>query len=187
MDDKPEEIQWFSKRVLVKIEKIRREYAECRTHVHTRRVRVKTLGGSYQVRMYCTHCKHLVGSALKQIPNDDLLDLMDQKFFNNRYEEQQTKIQKLINGEKKRIERFKKSEPKTTKIDYENYIKSEAWYAKRAKVLERDKYICQGCGGTATQVHHKTYKNLGEEFLFELMSVCKPCHERIHGIKKKLK
>lgn len=63
---------------------------------------------------------------------------------------------------------------------YNTYLESFEWQVRRVKVLERDNYLCQGCGEKAEQVHHKTYKHVGNEFLFELMSVCKKCHERIH-------
>ena len=32
----------------------------------------------------------------------------------------------------------------------------------------------------ATQVHHLTYAHLGDELLFELISVCDDCRKRIH-------
>ena len=33
----------------------------------------------------------------------------------------------------------------------------------------------------ATQAHHLTYEHMGDEFLWELKAVCRPCHERWHG------
>lgn len=64
---------------------------------------------------------------------------------------------------------------------YNGYLKSPQWAAKRADVLSRDNYMCHGCGHReATQVHHLTYEHAGNEFLFELVSVCRTCHERLH-------
>ena len=64
---------------------------------------------------------------------------------------------------------------------YEAYLLSEAWRNKRAEALRRDEGVCQGCRARpATQVHHLTYSHLGDELLFELISVCADCHERIH-------
>jgi len=64
---------------------------------------------------------------------------------------------------------------------YNAYLRSDAWAHKRQQVLERDQYICQGCRRRrATQVHHLTYKNVCNEFLFELVAVCDHCHERLH-------
>jgi 5-methylcytosine-specific restriction endonuclease McrA len=43
--------------------------------------------------------------------------------------------------------------------------------------------MCEGCGDEkAQEVHHKTYKNVGDEFLFELVALCNTCHDRYHKI-----
>ncbi|MEQ9290080.1 MAG: hypothetical protein RIG77_24330 [Cyclobacteriaceae bacterium] len=64
--------------------------------------------------------------------------------------------------------------------EYSNYLESEEWKEKRKLVLKRDNHLCQSClTNKATQVHHKNYKYLYNEPLFELVSVCKPCHDRI--------
>jgi len=64
---------------------------------------------------------------------------------------------------------------------YKAYLQSEDWHEKRRLVYDRCNGICEGCRlKRSTQVHHKTYQNVGNEFLFELLGVCKDCHERIH-------
>jgi 5-methylcytosine-specific restriction endonuclease McrA len=64
----------------------------------------------------------------------------------------------------------------------DTYLKSDAWKRKRYLVLKRDNWRCVYCGGLATQVHHKKYakKNIGQEPIKWLLSVCKNCHENIH-------
>jgi 5-methylcytosine-specific restriction endonuclease McrA len=68
--------------------------------------------------------------------------------------------------------------------DYYNnvYLKSDAWQRKRYIVLKRDNYRCVYCGAHATQVHHKRYapKNIGNEPIDWLVSVCKSCHDNLH-------
>jgi len=65
---------------------------------------------------------------------------------------------------------------------HNDYLKTDAWRAKRAKVLKRDGNLCQAClENAATQVHHLSYKNWQEEPLFELVSICEPCHKKIHN------
>jgi 5-methylcytosine-specific restriction endonuclease McrA len=66
---------------------------------------------------------------------------------------------------------------------YKVYLESGKWKAKRLKVLKRDNFICQACGGKAWQVHHKTYKRIFNEHLSDLVSVCGDCHKDIHNIK----
>ena len=68
------------------------------------------------------------------------------------------------------------------KEKYNEYLKSDQWYRIRQIVLERDKFICQGClKNRATDVHHKNYDNLFNEVLFDLVSVCRTCHLKIHS------
>lgn len=64
---------------------------------------------------------------------------------------------------------------------YQEYLKSPEWQAKRKAVLERCGGICEGCRtAPAWIVHHLSYKNVGNELLFELAAVCKACHEISH-------
>ncbi len=65
---------------------------------------------------------------------------------------------------------------------YNDYIASDKWKAIRLKVLKRDNNLCQAClEAPAQDVHHITYANLGDELMFELLSVCRDCHfNRIH-------
>jgi 5-methylcytosine-specific restriction endonuclease McrA len=73
-------------------------------------------------------------------------------------------------------------------MDYESYIKSSEWTAKRETRLKYDNYTCKGCGDTENlEVHHiyggppfYSYKKpLGEEELEDLITFCKWCHEGI--------
>jgi 5-methylcytosine-specific restriction endonuclease McrA len=65
---------------------------------------------------------------------------------------------------------------------YDAYLASYQWKQKRKQVLERDNYTCQGCGvRPAEQVHHLTYRRVGREMNFDLVSVCTRCHDLITG------
>ena len=64
---------------------------------------------------------------------------------------------------------------------YRDYLLSPEWAKRREKVLRRANGICEGCGeARATQVHHKTYDHIYNEPLFDLVAICKACHESIH-------
>jgi hypothetical protein len=64
---------------------------------------------------------------------------------------------------------------------YDVYLSSDEWADKKSKVMQRANNLCEGCGDARAQVvHHMSYKNVGEEFLFELVALCHPCHERYH-------
>ena len=73
----------------------------------------------------------------------------------------------------------------TSRRDYYRnvYLKSDAWQRKRYVVMKRDNWTCVYCGQAATQVHHKRYakRNIGKEPIDWLVSVCKPCHNGLHG------
>jgi hypothetical protein len=65
---------------------------------------------------------------------------------------------------------------------YKGYMESEEWKEKSRLVIERGNGICEACRHSpATQAHHLNYEHVGEEPLYDLAAVCKPCHEKIHG------
>lgn len=66
--------------------------------------------------------------------------------------------------------------------DYEDYINSQKWQRQRANRMAIDNNECKLCfSRTNLHVHHITYENFGNEPMNELITVCKSCHEKIHG------
>ncbi len=64
---------------------------------------------------------------------------------------------------------------------YHEYLKSDAWWAKRSLVMARENNICQGCRLVrAEEVHHLTYARIFDELLIDLVAFCEPCHRKIH-------
>ena len=73
---------------------------------------------------------------------------------------------------------------------YERYLQSPTWYEKRRRVMERAGKLCEGCrNATAVQVHHLRYPTgvtpgskewIRMEKLFDLVAVCKGCHDDRH-------
>lgn len=69
-----------------------------------------------------------------------------------------------------------------TKAQYAEYLTSTAWMERRRLVMQRCRGYCEGCGSAqATEVHHLTYRHVGNELLFELVGLCAGCHSRIHA------
>lgn len=64
-------------------------------------------------------------------------------------------------------------------IDYQRYLASREWMARRKRFIEEETYgVCQRCGALPIKnVHHLTYANLGKEDDQDLMGLCRPCHE----------
>lgn len=70
---------------------------------------------------------------------------------------------------------------KWRRVKYKQYLKSPRWKKKRFLVLKRDHFKCTVCGRKRNlNVHHKTYKNIFNEPLCDLVTVCKVCHKKIH-------
>jgi 5-methylcytosine-specific restriction endonuclease McrA len=64
---------------------------------------------------------------------------------------------------------------------YRGYLQSGEWQDLRERVFNRDNWICQGClDAPAEETHHLTYERVGNEMLFDLISVCSNCHRQIH-------
>jgi hypothetical protein len=78
--------------------------------------------------------------------------------------------------------------------DYNAYLQSPEWRAKRAKVMRRANGMCEGCGERpAVQVHHLRYplwcmpgspEWITQEKLFHLRAICISCHTDVHPPKK---
>lgn len=61
--------------------------------------------------------------------------------------------------------------------EYTEYLKSEDWNERRQARLQKANYRCERCGErNRLDVHHKTYANLGNEPLSDLIALCQSCH-----------
>ncbi len=70
---------------------------------------------------------------------------------------------------------------KYTKPDYYAHIKSKEWAKFRRKAIKNAHGRCNVCNNTRNlQVHHKTYKNLGNERLEDVQVLCNGCHLNKH-------
>lgn len=60
--------------------------------------------------------------------------------------------------------------------DHWQDVRRRYWASKLAK-----KACCAGCGATSKlNLHHRTYKRIGEEWLTDLILACRDCHGEIH-------
>ncbi len=71
---------------------------------------------------------------------------------------------------------------------YVAYINSPEWRAVRQRYFQSRLYKgrCAGCGATGVtlDVHHRTYRRLGHEWLGDLIAVCRRCHDTIHNMQR---
>lgn len=72
-------------------------------------------------------------------------------------------------------------------FDYNDYRKSPTWRAIRGEVLQTTNSRCVGCGGRATQVHHRDYRPrvLRGDDLRPLVPVCRACHDTVEDARQK--
>lgn len=140
------------------------EQCHCaKTEVRERTIR----GGSKQFIRQCLDCGESVGNAVKHAGSA--------RVFDESLRDAVREMQKAAR------DAARQEESNFWWGEYKRYMSSPEWKFLRVQILARDKQVCQGCLlATATDVHHRTYEHFGKEFAFELISLCKPCHERMH-------
>jgi len=121
----------------------------------------------------CTICGKQVSEWVKTPPNADSHLPWDVTLA------EQGRRDKYTDSQKKHIEEKRKRHH-----EYDIYINtSPEWKERRALVIDRANQICEAClTYRATQVHHLNYDSFQTEILYDLVAVCRPCHEKIHGI-----
>lgn len=71
---------------------------------------------------------------------------------------------------------------------YAEYLKSPHWADVRRRYwASKLPKLCHGCGahGVPLDLHHRTYKRIGAEYLMDLVLVCRDCHQEVHRYEKK--
>lgn len=73
---------------------------------------------------------------------------------------------------------------RATGVNYRDYIRSPEWRAKRQKYWEsrlpNNCHVCAAPKRSGFHLHHRTYKNLGNERLMDLVPLCPDCHRLVH-------
>ena len=69
--------------------------------------------------------------------------------------------------------------------DYDRYMKSRHWRAKRIQYMKSPKTSndCAACNKryqSNFHLHHKTYERFGNEDLDDLVMLCERCHSDVH-------
>jgi len=152
-------------------------------------VRFITESGSTQIRKYCTLCFEITSQSEKEENYSGIT------LYNWKLSEYRTKLEdkkerdKLVFSdileELKQIRIIQYGEQKISNIsEYNEYLKSDHWKKLRERILIRDNYECQICFEPAEEVHHLTYQHRGEEYTFELVSLCVNCHAKYYHPEK---
>ncbi|KKL66391.1 hypothetical protein LCGC14_2145460 [marine sediment metagenome] len=66
-------------------------------------------------------------------------------------------------------------------MPYREYLETDHWENTRRRALNRANYKCEMCNGKGVlHVHHKTYARRGDEWMADLIVLCKNCHAKFH-------
>jgi len=140
-------------------------------------VRYKTFSnGTRHLCTQCMTCGKMPGGTVRWLSQKGI-DIHSFEEFDETISERWRAAQNQVRQLKLQKEKLERH------LEYERYIRESAeWQAIRVKVMKRDGYLCQACLETgATEVHHKNYLHLFDEILFDLIAVCRACHQKIHG------
>jgi len=144
------------------------QHVEC-GHDRLQLRRKRQVNGVWLVGDQCLRCGRRIGNSRPHATISDIDSLPEWDLE--------------LQAEHRRLLRTTEPPPDSLRPNYREYLQSPRWAALRTLILERDHYQCQACfEATASDVHHLTYAHLGHEFCWELVSVCRGCHIRIHGV-----
>lgn len=66
---------------------------------------------------------------------------------------------------------------------YAEYLRSDHWRDLRNRYYESKlSSRCYVCGSRGVDLHHKTYKRLGQEYLWDLVPLCRGHHQAAHDL-----
>ncbi len=151
--------------------------ADCTEHEGVL-TRVAIKGGSEQIRLQCMNCGEPLGTPVKRSEAGDITNLR----IGTTQEQFEFAARRRGELEKIKLKHFRiQSRPGYGSKEYEKYLRSDEWKAKRHAVIGRAREICEGCGqADAEVVHHLHYDNIYDEWLWDLVALCRPCHAKCH-------
>lgn len=153
--------------------------ADCCDNPSLVQIKKQTSNGGYQLRKQCLNC----GFTTKNSDSAKGVDLSTVKAFNSElYDLRETEI----NQYRKKIKEFQLTKSdvrhKAWSNSHSTHLQTFEWSELRQLVLKRDEYTCQCClKNKATEVHHRSYRHIGKEPAYELISLCRDCHQKHDG------
>lgn len=160
-----------------------KEILDCTHEGKMLHVRYEMSNGRYQLRKQCSFCGYLDSQNLKHnrvanINNVPIVNIFKKDRREQLYEHERERLYEESKPE--RIKDWERKQ-KENKIAYDRYLNSDEWRVRRDKAFERDSERCVLCHREGNHVHHMTYRNIFNEDIRDLITVCTECHEYIHG------
>ncbi len=149
--------------------------ADC-CHPTTTVTRRVIKNGAVQVVEQCAQCFRVIGGA---IPKVSVADIDALPPFQDRAEDYLKARSSVF------VARMKRQRAEWFEA-HNVYLASPEWAKRRRSVMTRARGVCEGCLSVpATQVHHLSYDNWGDELLYQLVAICDACHEKAHSVRRR--
>lgn len=152
------------------------------THALRERRRYPIAGGGFQLTDQCQNplCGERVGGSLPQKNVDmDAVPLFDLEARDH------ARVCVEVERQKTRERDFIEGRPELSP-EYLEYLQTPEWRVLHDRVMKRAGGVCEACrrdprdGYRPVNAHHLTYRHIFHEFLFELVAICRDCHDRWH-------
>ena len=158
------------------------------SHDFDNRIKVASNGVKH-VRQQCKKCEFISSSSMPGFSKEekDLMTEINEESLRMQQEDYSNFWKTKSEG----LNRIIASRSNNWWANYNKYLNSVYWIQKRNLALKRDNYLCQDCfQSRATQVHHLKYDFVdfkGSEPTYDLISLCKECHDKVEKLKSSKK
>ena len=144
------------------------------------------------VYLQCANC----GAKIKETRKGDysvaalpLFDLQLQEKEHERITAIRENLQEQWNNERDSEWKSEQAQKdKGWRDKYNIYLRTPHWQQVRRRALVRDGFLCQNCFCKVTEssahghhISYEAYNRLGFSFAFEVVSLCRSCHDSFHG------
>lgn len=144
-------------------------------------VEYQKINGVYSKSNMCLNCLHKFGGDVKKTNQHILSVTYDerQKIIDT-IKQQYWDLYKPLLDYKQEV--FLKRFRESNRNEYIEYLRSDKWKEKRLQRLKLDNFTCQICGvqNGKLDVHHTTYDTFGNESIYDIITLCRNCHNKLH-------
>ena len=86
---------------------------------------------------------------------------------------------------------MKREQAQSATAEFSAQYKDPRWQKKRLQIMEQDRFMCRRCHskGEELHVHHLKYKSGARPWEYpdsNLVTLCEPCHNEFHIMKKRI-
>jgi hypothetical protein len=136
--------------------------------------RRKLSNGVWQVSGQCRECGRAHATHIR---NSDHPDRAGYPLFDAELDD------RWLTAHWAEISAEREAEPEARRSEYAAWLQtSPEWRELRRRALDRDHGLCTAClTAPAVDVHHKTYELGRLPPAYELASICRQCHKRLHA------